>query len=334
MTDAAIRVTGVDKRFGDVVALDGFDVVVATGEVLTVLGPSGCGKTTALRVIAGFEKPDRGTVEVGGVMVSGSTTFTPPEKRRVGMVFQDYALFPHMTVQGNVAYGVDERSGRVREVLELVGLSGLENRYPHELSGGQQQRVALARALAPRPEVILLDEPFSNLDASLRQRVRRELRAILQEAKATALFVTHDQEEALSMSDMVAVMRAGRVMQVASPTDLYQRPVDSWVAGFLGDADFLNGVGLDGRVETSVGVFVTDFTGSVKVMLRPENVGVRPDQRGRGVVSALEYFGHDQLVTVLLESGVFIRSRRGPMADLKPGDRVAVDVAEALTFPV
>jgi iron(III) transport system ATP-binding protein len=333
MTDAAIRVTGVDKRFGDVVALDGFEVIVAAGEILTVLGPSGCGKTTALRVIAGFEKPDSGTVEVGGVLMASSSTFTSPEKRRVGMVFQDYALFPHMNVQGNVAYGIDERSGRVGDVLELVGLSGFENRYAHELSGGQQQRVALARALAPRPEVILLDEPFSNLDASLRQRVRRELKAILQEAKATALFVTHDQEEALSMSDKVAVMRAGRVMQVASPPDLYRRPVDSWVAGFLGDADFLDGVGLEGRVETSVGVFGTDFTGPVRVMLRPENVGVRVDEQGRGVVSALEFFGHDQLVTVLLENGVLIRSRRGPMGDLKPGDRVTVDVAEALTFP-
>jgi iron(III) transport system ATP-binding protein len=333
MTEAAIRVTGVDKRFGDVVALDGFDVVVAAGEVLTVLGPSGCGKTTALRVIAGFEKPDQGTVEVGGVMVSGSTTFTPPEKRRVGMVFQDYALFPHMTVQGNVAYGVDERSGRVREVLELVGLSGLENRYPHELSGGQQQRVALARALAPQPEVILLDEPFSNLDASLRQRVRRELKAILQEAEATALFVTHDQEEALSMSDKVAVMRAGRIMQVASPPELYRRPMDSWVAGFLGDADFLDGVGVEGRVETAAGKFETDLRGPIKVMFRPENVGLRADENGRGVVSALEYFGHDQLVTVLLEGGVLVRSRRGPTPDLRMGDRVSVEVAEVNTFP-
>lgn len=249
------------------------------------------------------------------------------------MVFQDYALFPHMTVHSNVAYGVEERSGRVGEVLELVGLSGYENRYPHELSGGQQQRVALARALAPRPEVILLDEPFSNLDASLRQRVRREVKAILLEVRATALFVTHDQEEALSMSDEVAVMREGRIVQVALPHDLYRRPVDSWVAGFLGDADFLDGVGVAGRVETVAGVFDTDLIGPVKVMLRPENVGLRPDVEGAGVVSALEYFGHDQLVTVYLNGGVLVRSRQGPTPDLRVGDRVSVVVTEAVTFP-
>lgn len=333
MIDAAIRVTGVDKRFGAVTALNGFDVIVASGGVLTVLGPSGCGKTTALRIIAGFEKPDRGTVEAAGTLVASSSSFVPPERRRVGMVFQDYALFPHMTVQSNVAYGVEERSGRVGEVLELVGLSGYEHRYPHELSGGQQQRVALARALAPRPEVILLDEPFSNLDASLRQRVRREVKAILLEVRATALFVTHDQEEALSMSDEVAVMREGRIVQVASPHDLYRRPVDSWVAGFLGDADFLDGVGVAGRVETVAGVFDTDLIGPVNVMLRPENVRLRPDVEGPGVVSALEYFGHDQLVTVYLNGGVLVRSRQGPTPNLRVGDRVSVVVTEAVTFP-
>lgn len=334
MTDAAIRLTEVHKRFGAVAALTGFDVVVESGGVLTVLGPSGCGKTTALRIIAGFEKPDGGMVEVAGVVVAAPNIFVPPERRRVGMVFQDYALFPHMTVRGNVAYGVGGKSGRVREVLELVGLSGLENRYPHELSGGQQQRVALARALAPGPEVILLDEPFSNLDASLRHRVRREVKAILREAKATSLFVTHDQEEALSMSDKVAVMREGRIVQVASPPELYRRPVDSWVAGFLGDADFLDGIGVGGRVETVAGVFATDLNGPVRVMLRPENVALRSDDDGPGVVLALEYFGHDQLVTVSLDGGLFVRSRRGPSPDLRPGDRVTLDVAEALIFPV
>lgn len=335
MTHPAIRVVGVDKSFGEVAALARFDVVVRVGEILTLLGPSGCGKTTALRVIAGFERPDRGLVEVGGIQVAGPGHFIPPDKRRVGMVFQDYALFPHMTVGGNVAYGLeaDERGGRVGEVLEMVGMAGMENRYPHELSGGQQQRVALARALAPRPAVILLDEPFSNLDASLRQKVRRELKDILMEAKATALFVTHDQEEALSISDEVAVMRAGQVMQVAPPPELYRTPVDPWVAGFLGDADFLDGVASGGRVETEVGAFQTDLAGPIRIMLRPENVALAIDPAGQGVVSSLEYFGHDQVVTVLLDHGGILRSRRGPVADLHLGDRVALSVAEVATYP-
>lgn len=338
---SAIRVAGVDKSFGDVAALARFDLVVRVGEILTLLGPSGCGKTTALRVIAGFERPDRGVVEVGGIQVGGPGRFIPPDKRRVGMVFQDYALFPHMSVRGNVAYGLvaygldaAERAARVGEVLEMAGMSGMENRYPHELSGGQQQRVALARALAPRPAVILLDEPFSNLDASLRQRVRRELKGILLEAKATALFVTHDQEEALSISDEVAVMRAGQVMQVAPPPELYRAPVDPWVAGFLGDADFLDGTASGGRVQTEVGVFPTELAGPVKVMLRPENVALQADPAGQGLVSSLEYFGHDQLVTVLLDRGSMLRSRRGPVADLLVGDRVALSGTQAVVYAI
>jgi iron(III) transport system ATP-binding protein len=214
----AIRARDLTRSFGDAVALDHFSLDVWEGGVVTILGPSGCGKTTALRVIAGFENAG-GSVEIHGRTVLGPGVHVPPERRRVGMVFQDYALFPHMTVDGNVAYGLprNDRAPRVGEVLELVGLTGLESRMPNELSGGQQQRVALARALAPKPEVILLDEPFSNLDASLRDRVRRELRTILTEARTTAVFVTHDQEEALATSDIVAVMREGRVLQADTP---------------------------------------------------------------------------------------------------------------------
>jgi iron(III) transport system ATP-binding protein len=340
MTELAIEATGLSKTFGEVAALAGFDIAVEEGQTLTLLGPSGCGKTTALRVIAGFERPDAGVVSVGGLPVAGPGLHVPPERRRVGMVFQDYALFPHMSVAANVSYGLVNRDRdrkdpkRVAEVLELVGMSGTEKRLPHELSGGQQQRVALARALAPRPAVILLDEPFSNLDASLRQRVRRELKEILREARATALFVTHDQEEALSLSDLVAVMREGRVVQVATPPDLYRVPSDPWVAGFLGDADFVPATAGHGQVETALGTFATEHDGRVLVMFRPERVLVTPHPDGEAVVASREYFGHDQLVTIVLADGSRIRSRLGPAPDLKPGERVAVKIEEALTFPV
>lgn len=340
MTEIAIETRGLAKRFGEVTALAGFDLEVEEGQTLTLLGPSGCGKTTALRVIAGFERPDAGVVSVGGVEVTGPGVHVPPERRRVGMVFQDYALFPHMSVASNVSYGIANTDGtrrvraRVGEVLELVGLSGTEKRLPHELSGGQQQRVALARALAPSPAVILLDEPFSNLDASLRQRVRRELKAILGEARATALFVTHDQEEALSLSDQVAVMREGRVIQVATPPELYRVPSDPWVAGFLGDADFVPARASEGQVETTVGTFATRHDGRVLVMFRPERVLLAAQHDGEAVVVSREFFGHDQLVTISLADGTRIRSRLGPAPDFQPGERVAVKIEEATTFSV
>ena len=332
----AIRARSLFKRYGDAVALDDFSLDVWSAGILTLVGPSGCGKTTALRVIAGFEAPDRGTVDIRGRQVVGPDTMTPPERRRVGMVFQDYALFPHMTVAKNVAYGVaskTDRRSRVRDAIEMVGLAGLEDRLPSELSGGQQQRVALARALAPNPDVILLDEPFSNLDASLRERVRRDLRDILQEAKATAVFVTHDQEEALAMSDMVAVMRNGRVVQAATPRELYTAPADAWVAGFLGDADFLPGHAHQGRVETPVGTFATPHDGRVTVMLRPEDISVIPDPDGDAVVVDREFFGHDQLITVILPGGIVLRARSGPGTVVAPDQRVWLKVGSAVTFP-
>ncbi|MDP9494725.1 MAG: ABC transporter ATP-binding protein, partial [Actinomycetota bacterium] len=269
----AIRARDLTKSFGDAVALDHFSLDVWEGGVVTLLGPSGCGKTTALRVIAGFENGG-GSIEIHGRRVLDDQTFVPPEKRNVGMVFQDYALFPHMTVASNVAYGLPkgDRRRRVASVLELVGLTGLESRMPNELSGGQQQRVALARALAPEPEVILLDEPFSNLDASLRDRVRRELRTILTEARTTAVFVTHDQEEALATSDIVAVMKDGKILQADTPAELYSNPTDPWVAEFLGDADVIDSVARNGRVDTLVGGFDTDLNGRVSVIIRPENI--------------------------------------------------------------
>ncbi|MGH8935508.1 MAG: ABC transporter ATP-binding protein [Acidimicrobiia bacterium] len=337
----AIRCRLIDKRYGTVVALDHFSLEVTPGSILGLLGPSGCGKTTALRVMAGFEHPDAGTVEVGGRLVAGPGRFVPAERRRVGMVFQDYALFPHMTVAHNVGYGLarSERTLRVAEVMELVGLSGLERRMPHQLSGGEQQRVALARALAPIPEVILLDEPFSNLDAPQRDRVRREVRAILLEAGITAVFVTHDQEEALAMSDVVAVMRAGGIVQLAPPHELYRRPTDAWVAGFLGDAEFLPGLARHGKVETLLGTFQAHgpagaVEGPVEVMVRPEAVRLTADREGEAVVIAREFYGHDQVVVLELDSGRRLNARLGPSPVYPLGERVSITVEDGVSFPL
>jgi iron(III) transport system ATP-binding protein len=329
----AIRARDLTRSFGDVVALSHFSLDVWEGGVVTLLGPSGCGKTTALRVIAGFEQAD-GSVEIHGRTVLGDDVFIPPEKRRVGMVFQDYALFPHMSVAANVGYGLAraDRPKRVAQVLELVGLTGLEDRMPNELSGGQQQRVALARALAPEPEVILLDEPFSNLDASLRDRVRRELRVILTEARTTAVFVTHDQEEALATSDIVAVMREGRVVQADTPAHLYAHPIDPWVADFLGDADVLESEARSGRVDTAVGTFDTDLSGLVSVILRPENVQISLGETPNAVVAGSEFFGHDQLVTLALDGGTRVRARIGPRPVYRVGQTCRVRATEARIF--
>jgi iron(III) transport system ATP-binding protein len=335
-----VELGGLTKHFGALRAVDQVDLSVGEGEVLALLGPSGCGKTTTLRLVAGFERPDAGRVVLDGAEVAGARRYVPPERRRVGVVFQDYALFPHLTVAQNVGYGVRDRGRRgerIGEMLELVGLAGESPRLPHELSGGQQQRVALARALAPEPALVLLDEPFSNLDAALRVRVRGEVRSILREAGATAVFVTHDQEEALSLADRIAVMQAGRVLQVGEPAALYARPADRFVATFVGDADLIPGRAEDGAVATAVGRLTTAggrVTGEVEVALRPERVRLRLDGAGQGVVRGITYFGHDQLVEVRLEDGGRVRSRMGPVRAFEPGDRVSVAVnGEVIAFP-
>ena len=313
VTAGAIDISGVSKRYGRTVALDGLELQVQPGELFAVLGPSGCGKTSLLRVIAGFERPDAGTVAVGGEVVAGPAAWLPPERRQIGMVFQDYALFPHLTVERNVAFGLrrvaaDERESRVRSALDLVGLQHKADRHPHELSGGERQRVALARALAPAPAVVLLDEPFSNLDASLRAELRREVELILREAGATVVLVTHDQEEALSLADRLAVMRSGRIVQVGAPQDVYYRPAHRWVAQFVGDVNVLPGYVTGDGVETDVGLFDVNRHSfaertSVRLAVRPEQLDLNPDKLGNAVVTDREFRGHDVLYRLRHEIG-------------------------------
>jgi iron(III) transport system ATP-binding protein len=307
---AAILLEDVSKSFGATRAVREVSLEIERGEVMAVLGPSGCGKTTLLRLIAGFEAPDGGSVRVGEETVAGPGTLVPPEKRRVGMVFQDFALFPHLTVEANIAFGLSrrprqEREDLTRRTLELVGLQHKTGRHPHELSGGERQRVALARALAPEPEVVLLDEPFSSLDATLRADLRREVELILRDAEATALLVTHDQEEALSLADRLAVMREGRIVQVGAPEEVYGRPASRWAAQFVGEVNVLAGVARDGGVETELGRFDlrAPATGTVHVAVRPEQLELTARHDGNAEVVSREFRGHDVLYRLRHEGG-------------------------------
>ena len=327
--ELGLRLRGLRKSFGDVVAVDGLDLDVPEGSICALLGPSGCGKTTTLRLIAGLERPDAGSVEIGDREVEGPGGSVAAERRRIGMVFQDYALFPHMNVAANVGYALGRRPDRARveRALETVGLGGLGKRNPHELSGGQQQRVALARALAPTPDLILLDEPFSNLDAGLRDRLRQEVREILMRAGVTALFVTHDQAEALSIADTVAVMRDGVVEQAGTPEEIYSRPASRWVAGFLGEVEVLSGDATGGRVECELGAVraESDVSGPVDVLIRPESIAIGingPEGAAEAEVLGRRFFGHDQLVELRLASGQTVRSRRLGFPAWHTGDRV------------
>lgn len=332
--ETAVRCRNLTKRFNGVVALDGITLEVRAGEFFCLLGSSGSGKTTLLRLIAGLERPETGAISIGNRAVAGPGAWVPPEQRGVGMVFQDFALFPHLDVRRNVAFGmprVADPGSRVRELLELVGLTGLESRFPFELSGGQQQRVALARTLAGEPGIIALDEPFSNLDAGLRRKLREDVRDILTKCGCTVIYVTHDQEEALSLSDRVAVMHAGRILQVDTPRNVYERPSSRKVAELTGEANLLPGLARNGEVRCELGSFALDRpampAGAVEVMIRPENLTVTPDPAGGGTVVRLGYLGHDQVAKVELASGRRLIARFRSPDGLRVGETVAVAAA-------
>jgi iron(III) transport system ATP-binding protein len=319
---------------GKTPAVSGISFQVEKGEVLALLGPSGSGKTTLLRLIAGFETPDQGRIFIEGREVSQPNYCVPPEKRGVGMVFQDYALFPHLTAAQNAAFGLRkigpaERKRRVMEVLTLVGLTGFERCYPHELSGGQQQRVALARALAPNPVVVLLDEPFSNLDPDMRSRMRYEVQQILKRVGTTAVLVTHDHEEAFAMADHIAVLNAGKLEQLDSPEAIYHTPSTPFVADFVGQADFLPGnVEADGLIHTEIGHFPNEMGYpegiSLVVMIRPDDIHLVPNLEGIARVVSRQFRGSENLYVVSLPSGQTLHSSEHSVAVYSPGTRVEI----------
>jgi len=316
---------------------------VRDGELLTLLGPSGCGKTTTLRLIAGLEQPSSGEVHIAGEVVADSETFVPAEDRDVGLVFQDFALFPHLSVEENIAFGLrewssEEREARVEEMLELVGLTAHREKQPDDLSGGQQQRVALARSLAPEPDVLLLDEPFSNLDVRLRVEMREEVRAILKEAGVTAISVTHDQEEALSISDRVAIMNDGRIEQVGKPEIVFENPESRFVASFLGRASFVTGRVRGDTVETVLGPLdveqlngpVDAYDGAtIDVLVRPDDLAAVPasEATADGEVVHRQYNGPTFVYKIELTDGTTVRSLHNHAETFDHGEPVAVSIA-------
>ncbi|MEZ5382822.1 MAG: ABC transporter ATP-binding protein [Microthrixaceae bacterium] len=341
-TAVGVTCRGISRSFGGTEVLTGIDLSIAPGELLALLGPSGSGKTTLLRLIAGLDRPDSGSITVGTEVVVGEGRFVRPERRNIGMVFQDWALFPHLTVGGNVGFGLPKghrkRSPRIDRALSQVGMAGFEDRAPHTLSGGQQQRVALARALAPQPRVVLLDEPFSNLDAGLRADVRGEVRRTLRAVGVTGVFVTHDRDEAFTLGDRVAVIRDGQIAQVGAPAEVYAAPVDAWVASFLGDANLLAGTvrarrspaGDDAapRVVTGLGQLalrngsLPDGAG-VTVLIRPESLTTTPTPTGRWRITEVEFIGHSTLMR-MTDGDITMTCRTLGPPTVETGDRVDV----------
>lgn len=329
-----IEVEQIGKRYNQTIAVKSCDLRVASAEILALLGPSGSGKTTLLRLIAGFEKPDQGRISIAGRLVVevAKSVWVAAEDRGVGMVFQDYALFPHLTVAQNIGFGLGgskkDRQIRVDELLQLTELVGCGERYPHELSGGQQQRVALARALAPRPRVVLLDEPFNGLDPELRPQMRREVARILRHLDTAAILVTHDQEEALGMADQVAVIRHGEVQQIGTPEDIYYSPTTPFVANFVGHADFIPGVVSGTEVHTEIGIFpsLLDLpAGPVSVMIRHEAVNSKPG----GILATVEereFLGGEILYRLRLPSGATVHLEQRKPVHWPVGHQVPIEV--------
>lgn len=335
-----LQLSEVSKRFpsSTVSAIDNVSFTLDEGEILGLLGPSGCGKTTLLRMIAGFEKPSSGSIELAGRMVADARAFIPPEKRDTGMVFQDYALFPHLTIAENIAFGLKnkreriatlEMQKRVGEILHLVGLDGLEKRYPHQLSGGQQQRVALARALAPKPSLILLDEPLSNLDVQVRQRLRHEIRHILKATGISAIFVTHDREEAMAICDTIAVVCRGKLEQINTPEAIYTAPASRFVAEFVTQANFLPAKREGSRWQTEIGDWEINDSREIEkgeLMLREEDICLKPDESGEVAVVDRQFLGREYRYCLQTPSGKRLHARATVNTRLAIGSRVTISV--------
>ena len=331
-----IRTRSISKFYDEEQVLSDFNLDVWKGSITGILGSSGSGKTTALRLIAGFDRPDAGIIEMKNEVIVSDEVWLPPERRNIGMVFQDYALFPHLTVEKNIAFGLgknDIEQGRLKEVIEMCNLSGLINKFPQELSGGQQQRVALARALAPNPEVILLDEPFTSLDAQMARVLRDEVVELLKDTETTAIIITHDQEEALSVCDVVSVLEKGKIIQSSTPQEIYLNPVSKTVANSVGDPNILKGFSVDGRVETSLGTFVSAYEGALDVSIRPECIELNLDSDGSYIVKECTFYGHDQVISFQNSKGEVFRARSLPNTIYEAGDKVNIEISEVTTFP-
>jgi len=333
MKNLTIECMNLTKAYDGIKAVNDFSVGVGSGKILSLLGPSGSGKTTILRLIAGFENPDSGSINIQGNIVFDATHCSYPEQRHIGMVFQDYALFPHLSVGDNIAFGISDRSrskSRVQEMLSLVDLVGLEKRRPHDLSGGQQQRVALARALASQPDILLLDEPFSNLDADLRTKIRKEVLSILTEAETTAIFVTHDREEALFMGHNVGILNNGYLEQVDSPENVFDSPITKFAAQTIGFAQFLP-VYSDGHVlSTELGRFAGLVPGmdtrDLELLVRPDDLRFRPSEGGQAKVQGRVFQGAFSLYEIALDSGHILSCLQPHTRELLVGTRVRVSL--------
>lgn len=333
-----LEVQNLTKRFATSAhpAINQLCFVLEKGEILTLVGPSGCGKTTILRLIAGLERPDSGSIAIDGRVVASQTVFIPPEKRGVGLVFQDHALFPHLTVFENVAFGLQGRNRQevqstVSEMLHLVGLDSLARRYPHALSGGERQRVALARALAPRPVLVLMDEPFSSLDADLRLEMREQVRNILKTTQSTVVFVTHDQEEALFMGDRLAVFQHGQIEQIGAPEEIFHNPATRFVAQFMGGSDFLVGMAHPEGIETEISLLPQTHSlphaALVEVAVRADDIDFIPDETGNGVILARFFRGAFNVYRLQLASGQILHAFKEHTCLLPVGTRVQARVS-------
>lgn len=329
----ALRLDRVTKRYGDVTAVDDVSFDLGRHELLALVGPSGCGKSTLLRAVAGLETIDRGTIVANDVTVDAGRHHTPPEKRSIGLVFQEHALFPHLTVADNVAFGVRRELGRsevrarVGEMLGLVNLAGYERRYPHELSGGERQRIALARALAPRPALLLLDEPFASLDPNLRSQLRGHVVAALRATGTPAIFVTHDQTEAMAIGDRVAVMRAGHIEHLDSPVSVFHQPANRFVAAFMGEASFLPIIVTnDGEAMTALGPVDTDPSPTASALVRPDDVLFHPDDGGGAEIVAAEFRGTSWTYTIRLADGTDLLASVSHLQPRSVGTRGRVEL--------